>query len=70
MHDPCEESTDRMLLPAGGFHDGGNCRTLRPAQQADDFGLLGIRPRLGLGGILLVEVAETRPMMPSTGPSL
>src|SRR5260221_2761856 len=50
-HDPCEEPADRMLLPAGGLHDDRNRRSLGPAQQVENFGLFGIRTRLGLNGL-------------------
>src|ERR1700722_13375038 len=50
-HDARKESPDGMLLPASHLHDGGDRRTLRPAQQFENFGLFGFRTRLWLNGL-------------------
>jgi hypothetical protein len=50
VDNPGEKAAHRMLLPASCFHDRGDRRAPRPANQSDDGGLLGIGSRLSRAG--------------------
>src|SRR6516165_2685415 len=52
-HHPGKKAADRMWLPSGGFHDGGDRGACRRSQHRDDARLL--RARVGLVGLRLVS---------------
>src|SRR5262249_58425425 len=60
-HHASEEAAHRVLLPMGRAHNGGNRRSLRPAQHGEHASLFRPRPVLARGASLSLRLARAMP---------